>query len=169
MGKPAARIADPTSHGTPLAPGIGSINVFIGKKPAWRAQVDFHACPIVKGVIPDVGGMVMLGSLGVYTNHMMQARMGDMVVEIPGGPNPIVVGAPNVMVGEIRPGSTVSPPNIVLVPKVSAATAGPTGAGAQQRAAALAHGGAGGTAQGKTMQAAKKAAAPFAKKCPLTK
>lgn len=33
----AARIADPTGHGPPLNPGIGSTNVLIGFMPAWRA------------------------------------------------------------------------------------------------------------------------------------
>lgn len=35
-GKAAARLGDMTAHGTPLAPGPCSQNVFIGKKPAWR-------------------------------------------------------------------------------------------------------------------------------------
>jgi len=30
--------------------------------PAWRSLMDFHACPIVKGLIPDVGGMIMLAA-----------------------------------------------------------------------------------------------------------
>ena len=34
---PAATLGDMTAHGTPLAPGPGSVNVFIGGKPAWRA------------------------------------------------------------------------------------------------------------------------------------
>ncbi|MDB6077316.1 MAG: motif protein [Akkermansiaceae bacterium] len=36
MGKPAARVSDSTAHGSPLAPGPGSANVFIGGMPAWR-------------------------------------------------------------------------------------------------------------------------------------
>ena len=36
MGKPAARITDLAAHGTPLAPGPGSVNVLIGFLPAWR-------------------------------------------------------------------------------------------------------------------------------------
>lgn len=35
-GRPAARLGDMTAHGSPLAPGPGSSNVFIGKKLAWR-------------------------------------------------------------------------------------------------------------------------------------
>jgi|SRR5579864_4164895 len=96
---PAARLSDPTTHGSPLAPGIGSSNVFIGDMPAWRTLVDFHACPIVKGVVPDIGGMVLMGSPTVLINDMMSCRLGDIVVEIPGGPNPIIMGCPTVIIG----------------------------------------------------------------------
>src|SRR5436190_971572 len=109
---PAARLADPTSHGSPLAPGPGSTNVLIGSKPAWRALMDFHACPIVKGLIPDVGGMVLVGSPTVLINSMMACRVMDMIVEIPGGPNPIVMGATNVMIGDVG----VVPPSLPSVP-----------------------------------------------------
>ncbi len=37
MPKPAARLGDSTAHGTPLGGSPGSLNVFIGGKPAWRA------------------------------------------------------------------------------------------------------------------------------------
>ena len=33
----AARLTDLTTHGTPLTPGIGSLDVTIGMQPAWRA------------------------------------------------------------------------------------------------------------------------------------
>jgi uncharacterized Zn-binding protein involved in type VI secretion len=36
MGRPAARTTDLTSHGSPLLPGPGSLNVIIGMLPAWR-------------------------------------------------------------------------------------------------------------------------------------
>ena len=37
MGKPAARVTDNVSHPIPpVLTGIGSLNVFIGKLPAWR-------------------------------------------------------------------------------------------------------------------------------------
>src|SRR5215475_5956370 len=104
----AARVSDLTSHGSPLAPGIGSTNVLIGSMPAWRALMDFHACPIVKGVVPDVGGMVLLGSPTVLINSMMACRVMDMVVEIPGGPNPIAMGATNVFIGD----AGVVPPSV---------------------------------------------------------
>ncbi len=99
MGFPAARLGDLTSHGSPLAPGIGSTDVLIGGMPAWRALIDFHACPIVKGLVPDVGGVVMMGSPTVMVDFMMACRVMDMVVEIPGGPNPIVLGCFTVLIG----------------------------------------------------------------------
>ncbi|WHZ15376.1 MAG: T6SS PAAR-repeat protein [Nitrospira sp.] len=95
---PAARIGDLTSHGTPLAPGPGCPNVLIGGMPAWRAGADFHACPLVNGVQPHVGGMVAMGSLTVLIGGMPAARMGDSIVEA-GGPNLIAIGCPTVMIG----------------------------------------------------------------------
>lgn len=99
MGFPAARLTDLTSHGSPLFPGTGSLNVLIGGLPAWRTLVDLHACPIVKGLVPDVGGVVMVGSPTVLINFQMACRVMDQVVEIPGGPNPIVMGCPTVIIG----------------------------------------------------------------------
>jgi uncharacterized Zn-binding protein involved in type VI secretion len=58
-----------------------------------------HLCPIVKGVVPDVGGMVAMGSPTVLINNFPACRVGDQVVEIPGGPNPIVMGCTTVMIG----------------------------------------------------------------------
>jgi uncharacterized Zn-binding protein involved in type VI secretion len=94
----AARVGDITAHGTPLAPGVGSINVLIGGMPAWRATADFHACPIVKGTVPDVGGVVMVGSLTVFINNLPAARQGDMIVEAT-APNAIAMGCPTVLIG----------------------------------------------------------------------
>jgi uncharacterized Zn-binding protein involved in type VI secretion len=99
VGFTAARVSDITSHGSPLAPGPGSPNVLIGGLPAWRTLVDFHACPIVKGLVPDVGGVVMIGSPTVWINFQMACRVMDQVIEVPGGPNPIVVGCPTVIIG----------------------------------------------------------------------
>jgi uncharacterized Zn-binding protein involved in type VI secretion len=102
---PAARITDPTTHGAPLAPGPGSMDVLIGGMPAWRALMDQHACPLVSITGPDGVGMVMMGSPTVFIDFMMACRMGDIVVEIPGlamGPmNPIIMGCPTVMIGEM--------------------------------------------------------------------
>ena len=95
---PAARMSDVTSHGTPLAPGPGSPNVLIGGMPAWRATADFHACPLVTGVVPHVGGVVAIGSTTVLINNMPAARQGDMVVES-GPPNSIALGEMTVLIG----------------------------------------------------------------------
>lgn len=98
MGKPAARVTDPTSHGSPLSPGIGSPTVMIGGMPAWRVGIDTHVCPLVDGVKPHVGGVVSVGSSTVFVNGMPAARQGDQVVEA-GAPNAISTGEPTVMIG----------------------------------------------------------------------
>ena len=94
----AARAGDLTSHGTPLGPGIGSHNVFIGKQPAWRAILDAHACPLSSGPVAHAGGVVMIGSKTVLINKMPAARQGDKVVEA-GPPNSIAAGCPTVTIG----------------------------------------------------------------------
>ena len=98
MGQPAARVADQTSHGTPLGPGPGSTNVLIGGMPAWRAAADFHACPLVTGVVPHVGGVVAMGSTSVFINGLPAARQGDMITES-APPNSIAMGCPTVTIG----------------------------------------------------------------------
>lgn len=98
MGQPAARTGDITSHGTPLGPGPGCPTVLIGGMPAWRATADTHVCPLVDGVKPHVGGMVLMGSATVLIGGMPAARVGDQIVEA-GAPNAIVVGAFTVLIG----------------------------------------------------------------------
>lgn len=98
MGLPAARVGDPSGHGTPLGPGPGSVNVLIGGMPAWRAASDFHACPLVSGTVPHVGGVVQMGSVTVLVNGLPAARQGDMIVES-GPPNMIATGCPVVLIG----------------------------------------------------------------------
>ena len=95
---PAARVGDNTSHGTPLAGSVGSPNVFIGGRPAWRAMVDVHTCPLTSGPVPHVGGTVMKGSTSVFINKIPAARMGDKIVES-GPPNTIIKGCPTVNIG----------------------------------------------------------------------
>lgn len=94
----AARTGDMTSHGTPLGPGPGSVNVLIGGMPAWRATSDFHACPLVTGTVPHVGNVVAIGSFTVLINSMPAARQGDLIFES-GPPNTIAIGCPTVIVG----------------------------------------------------------------------
>lgn len=94
----AARVGDVTSHGTPLGPGPGSVTVLIGGMPAWRAGSDFHACPLLTGTVPHVGGTVAMGSVTVMIENMPAARQGDMIVES-GPPNTISMGCPTVLIG----------------------------------------------------------------------
>jgi len=98
MGKPAARVSDLTSHGTPLGPGPGSPTVLIGGLPAWRAGVDTHACPLFTGVVPHAVGMVAVGSTSVLIGGFPAARQGDQIIEV-GPPNAIALGAVNVLIG----------------------------------------------------------------------
>jgi uncharacterized Zn-binding protein involved in type VI secretion len=103
-GKPAARVTDTTTHGSPLFPGPGSPNTLIGNLPAWRTIVDKHACPAASLTGADGIGSVILGSPTVFVNMQMACRIQDIVVEVPGsvmGPmNPILMGCPTVLIGE---------------------------------------------------------------------
>jgi uncharacterized Zn-binding protein involved in type VI secretion len=74
------------------------VTVWIGGQPAWRAVADQHVCPLVTGVVPHVGGVVLLGSVTVLINGMPAARVGDQVVEV-GPPNAIAQGMPTVEIG----------------------------------------------------------------------
>lgn len=94
---PAARIGDPTSHGTSLA-GAASSSVLIGGIPAWRALVDVHSCPIAQPQ-PHVGGVVTVGSSTVLIEGAPAARQGDTITEGGGPPNTIVGGCPSVQIG----------------------------------------------------------------------
>jgi uncharacterized Zn-binding protein involved in type VI secretion len=94
----AARLSDSTSHGSPLLPGPGSLNVLINGRPAWLALSDFHTCPLVDVLKPHVGGTVLIGSKTVFINGRPATRVGDMIVEA-GAPNVIISGSPNVNIG----------------------------------------------------------------------
>ena len=94
----AARVGDTTSHGAPLGPGPGSADVLIGGMPAWRAGSDFHACSLVTGTVPHVGGVVSVGSATVFINSLPAARQGDIITET-GPPNTIAMGEPTVQIG----------------------------------------------------------------------
>lgn len=99
MRKPAARLGDMTAHGGPLQPGTGSPDVFIGGKPAWRAKKDFHICPLATPN-PHGGGVVDGGSSAVFINDFPATRIGDIVKEATGGPDPVAEGEPTVLIGD---------------------------------------------------------------------
>jgi uncharacterized Zn-binding protein involved in type VI secretion len=82
-----------------MPPVLGSPNVLIGGQPAWRAVTDVHVCPLVSGVVPHVGGVVVKGSTSVLINGYPAARQGDQVMEGGGGPNAILMGCPTVLIG----------------------------------------------------------------------
>ena len=94
----AARVGDMTGHGTALGPGPGSSSVLIEGRPAWRAGVDQHVCPLVNGTRPHIGGTVTTASVTVFIGGHPVARQNDSVVEAQ-GPNPILSGARSVMIG----------------------------------------------------------------------
>ena len=99
MGMPAARVGDSTSHGTPLSPGPGSTNVLIGGKPAFRAGVDTHSCPLVNpGGAPHAVGVVMAGSTSVLINGSSAVRLNDQITES-GPSNSILSGETTVLIG----------------------------------------------------------------------
>jgi uncharacterized Zn-binding protein involved in type VI secretion len=96
----AATVGQQTAHTplTPRPPTMGSPNVLIGGKPAWRAGKDSHVCPLSDGSKPHVGGTVRPGSKTVRINGYPAARMGDQVME-KGAPNPITSGVETVLIG----------------------------------------------------------------------
>jgi hypothetical protein len=84
----------------------------IGNLPAWRTIIDQHACPAASVTGADGIGSVLMGSPTVFINNQMACRIMDIVVEKPGlamGPvNPIAMGCPTVMIGEVGMGGAGS-------------------------------------------------------------
>jgi uncharacterized Zn-binding protein involved in type VI secretion len=68
-------------------------------KPAARIG-DMHVCPMVTGVVPHVGGPIILGSVNVLTGKMPQARVGDMLTCV-GPPDTIAMGSAGVFVNNM--------------------------------------------------------------------
>jgi uncharacterized Zn-binding protein involved in type VI secretion len=102
MGKPAARILDNTTHGTPAMPGLGSLNVLIGKKLAWRTILDTNICPVpIAPPAPAPHGpeKCYLGSTTVLINNQMACRVGD-ILQGAGPPNPFILGEFTVLIGD---------------------------------------------------------------------
>ncbi|MGF1485899.1 MAG: PAAR domain-containing protein [Prochloraceae cyanobacterium] len=95
MNKPIARMGDRVAHppGDVLKGGPASPNVFIGGKPAWRAQIDTHFCP------HHSSGKVFLGSKSVFINGHPACRQGNIIQEA-NAINNIIGGCPTVSVGD---------------------------------------------------------------------
>jgi uncharacterized Zn-binding protein involved in type VI secretion len=58
---------------------------------------DMHACPMVTGVVPHVGGPIALGCFTVLTGNLPQARVTDMATCV-GPPDMIAKGSATVLV-----------------------------------------------------------------------
>jgi len=74
VGKPAARIGDPTAHGGAILTGCPS--VLIGNLPASR-KGDPHVCPAYSGDKAHVGGFVNGASSSVWIGNAKAARTED--------------------------------------------------------------------------------------------
>lgn len=109
MPKPAAYLTASTMHGPPLL-GPGCPTVLIAGQPAWRVG-DNHTCPIPNAPppagpgTPHGPGITMPpGAVTVLIGGKPAAALGDQVSE-PGAVvpplvmNPILMGAPTVLVG----------------------------------------------------------------------
>lgn len=99
MGKPAARLGDPTAHGGVIVTGFPT--VLIGGMPAARLT-DMHICPMATPgtpPIPHVGGPISgPGVPTVLIGGMPAACVGDMAVCV-GPPATILMGCPTVLIG----------------------------------------------------------------------
>jgi uncharacterized Zn-binding protein involved in type VI secretion len=100
LGKPAARIGDPTVHGGSIV-GPGVPTVLIGGAPA-AVVGDNHVCPMQTPApvpVPHVGGPISIGCFVVLIGGKPAARMGDMCV-CTGPPDTISSGCTTVLIGE---------------------------------------------------------------------
>lgn len=67
--------------------------------PAARIS-DMHTCPMTTGVVPHVGGPVVVGCPTVIVGNLPAARIGDMCVCV-GPPDTIAKGSATVMIGNM--------------------------------------------------------------------
>lgn len=113
MGRPSARLGDPTVHGSTLI-GAACMTVIIGGKPAWRIT-DVHTCtipnapPLACDGAPHGPGTTVPGGGGGTGVTMIGGKpaacVGDIVMEphaiIPfPPPNTIVQGEMTVLIGQ---------------------------------------------------------------------
>lgn len=61
---------------------------------------DMHNCPVPVPIPPHGPGYVTVGSMTVVIGGLAAARQGDVVFEACGGPAPIALGCPTVMIGD---------------------------------------------------------------------
>jgi uncharacterized Zn-binding protein involved in type VI secretion len=97
MGKPAARMGDPTAHGGKITEGYAK--VLIAGRPAARVG-DMHSCPLAEpGPKPHVGGPISTGSGSVLIGGAPAARVGDQAT-CTGPPDSIAEGCKTVLIGD---------------------------------------------------------------------
>jgi len=65
-------------------------------KPAARIT-DMHVCPLVNGVVPHVGGPILLGSPNVLIGGLPAARVTDLAV-CTGPPDMVALGSMTVLI-----------------------------------------------------------------------
>jgi uncharacterized Zn-binding protein involved in type VI secretion len=128
MGQPAARVGDPTAHGSPLGPGPGCPTVLIGGMPAWRGVSPAAAAQLTSAVASLAGEIAAKSAIataasgtpagpaaqaelartavqGVGNLTSMMSSMGDMhacpivKVVIPDGAGVVTVCSTTVMIG----------------------------------------------------------------------
>ena len=68
-------------------------------QPAARLT-DMHVCPMVTGIVPHVGGPIIMGSFNVFTGKLPQAKVTDPLVCV-GPPDMIVKGSTGVFVNNM--------------------------------------------------------------------
>lgn len=93
-GQPAANIA--------YTEGIKAVTAAAASAvmSAMASLSDMHVCPLPVPIPPHGPGFVTRGSNTVKIGNLPAARMGDQVYEACGGPDPIIMGCPTVMVGD---------------------------------------------------------------------
>jgi len=93
-GQPAANIA--YTEGIKAAAAAAASAVMA----SMAGLSDMHICPIPVPIPPHGPGFVTMGSSTVVIGNLSAARQGDQVFEACGGPDPIAMGCPTVMIGD---------------------------------------------------------------------
>ena len=85
-------------------------------RPAARVT-DMHTCPMATGVVPHVGGPILVGAPTVLIGNLPAARVGDMATCV-GPPDTITQGSASVLIGGMpaaRMGDATAHGGIIVV------------------------------------------------------
>ncbi len=99
-GQPAANIA--YTEGIKAATAAAASAVMS----AMAGISDMHVCPVLVPAPPHGPGFVTRGSSTVNIGNLPAARQGDRVFEACGGPDPIAMGCPTVLIGDTGGGGS---------------------------------------------------------------